>query len=383
MSYIYLDNNSTTQIDQRVLEEMLPYFSRLYANPASNHRFGAEANQIVQKSREKVAECIHSKESEIVFTSGATEAINLAIKGIAETYPHSRNHIITVVTEHNAVLDTCKYMEKIGFQVTYLPVDSDGLIDLQTLEKSISKETILISIMYGNNETGVIQSIQEISEIAHKHNVLFMTDATQAMGKVPIDVENLGVDILAFSGHKIHAPKGIGVLYHRTKRPFNVKLEPLIHGGGHESGMRSGTLNVPGIVGIAKACEIAYKEMETNRQKVENLRDRLESELLQIEGSFLNGHKTKRMCNVSNIGFKGADADALMLGLKDIIISNGSACTSALIEPSHVLKAMGLSEEDAYSSVRFSLGKFNTREEIAITTVEVKKQIEYLRKLSF
>ncbi|MCB1192132.1 MAG: cysteine desulfurase [Leptospiraceae bacterium] len=383
MPYIYLDNNSTTQVDPRVLEEMIPFFSTLYANPASNHKFGVEVNQVIQKARAKIAGCIHSKENEITFTSGATEAINLAIKGIAEAYSHKGNHIITVSTEHNAVLDTCRYLEKLGFQVTYLPVDTDGLVNLKDIEKSITKETILISVMYVNNETGVIQPIQEISELAHRNNILFMTDATQAMGKIPIHVDELGIDLLVFSGHKLYAPKGIGVLYHRTKRPFNVKLEALIHGGGHENGIRSGTLNVPGIVGIARACELACSEMETNQEKVRLLRDFLETELLQIEETFLNGHKTSRMYNVTNLGFKGVDADALIVGLKNIIISNGSACSSALIESSHVLRAMGLSEEDAYSSIRLSLGKFNTREEITIAIQAIKEQVKHLRKLSF
>lgn len=361
---IYLDNAATTKVDPRVVEAMLPYFTEHYGNAASKHIMGSNANKGVQKARESVAELIGCNSREIIFTSGATESINIALKGFATSNKEDGNHIITVKTEHNAVLDTCKYLETKGIDVTYLNVDKNGLINLDELKQSIKEETILVSVMFANNETGVIQPIKEIAEICHERNVYFMSDATQAVGKVNINVEEFGIDIMAFSGHKFHGPKGVGGLYIRRKRPFKVKLEPLQHGGGHEKGFRSGTLNVPGIVGLGKACELAKTELKIYDTKVRKLRDDLEKKLLEINGSWINGDKNKRLPNILNIGFDGIDSDALLPGLNGIVISTGSACTSASIKPSHVLKTMGLSDKKAYSSLRFSLGKFNSFSDI-------------------
>lgn len=378
---IYLDNNATTKLDHRVLEAMMPFLTESYANAASTHPFGVEAHEAVKNARRQVADLIGCEANEIIFTSSATEAINLAIKGIAETYKDKGRHIVTVVTEHPAVLDTCRYLEGKGFEVTYLPVQSDGLLDLDVVRASVREDTILVSVMLVNNEIGVIQPIKEIAEIAHSKGSFFMTDGTQAVGKLPINVNDLGIDLMSFSGHKFYGPKGIGALYVRSKRPNKVKLNPLIHGGGHEKGIRSGTLNIHGIVGLGKAAEIAQQEIEVNAKRIGGLRDYLEKELLKIEHAFLNGHSIKRLYNVSNICFKGADADAVMVGLKGIMVSNGSACSSTKIEPSHVLEALGRSEEEAYSSIRFSLGRFNTRNEIDIVIQETKKVVESLRLL--
>ncbi|RIJ93306.1 MAG: IscS subfamily cysteine desulfurase [Candidatus Brocadia sp.] len=367
---IYLDNNATTKLDPRVLVAMMPFLTESYANAASIHPFGVEAHGAVKNAREQVAD---------LFTSSATEAINLAIKGVAEAYQDKGKHIVTVSTEHPAVLDTCRYLEGKGFEITYLPVQEDGLLDLEVVKHNVRNDTILVSVMFVNNEIGVIQPIKEIAEIAHSKGTFFMTDGTQAVGKLPVNVNDLGIDLMSFSGHKFYGPKGIGALYVRSKRPNKVKLNPLIHGGGHEKGMRSGTLNVPGIVGLGKAAEIARQEMETDAKRIGGLRDYLEKELLKIEHSFLNGNPTKRLYNVSNICFKGADSDAVMVGLKGIMISNGSACTSTKIEPSHVLKALGRSYEEAYSSIRFSLGRFNTRNEIDMVIHETRKVVESLR----
>lgn len=379
---IYLDNNATTKLDPRVLEAMLPYLTEEYANAASNHEFGISVNNAVKTSREKIAELIGSETNEIIFTSGATEAINLAIKGVAETYSNKGSHIITVQTEHSSVLDVCKYLETKGYEVTYLPVESDGLINLNVLKNSLRKETILVSVMFVNNEIGVIQPIKEIAEIVHSNNSIFMSDATQAIGKIPVNVNEYGIDLMSFSGHKFYGPKGIGCLYVRSRRPNKVKLSPVIHGGGHERGYRSGTLNVPGIVGLGKASELAFQEMENNSIQIKKLRDYLESELLKIKDTFINGHKTKRLYNTSNMCFKGVDADAIMTGMKNIAISNGSACTSMKVEPSHVLKAIGRKDDEAYSSIRFSLGKFNTIEDINKTITTLHHQVTLLRKLS-
>lgn len=360
LNNIYLDYNASTPIDSRVLDAMLPFLKENFANPSSTHQFGRSINDNIIQSRKRIADFINTDAKEIIFTSGATEAINIAIKGVAESYSHKGNHIITVATEHKAVLDTCKDLERKGFEVTYLPVQSNGLIDLKELEKSLQSETILVSIMYVNNETGVIQPIKKIANILRQKNILFMTDATQAVGKIDINVESLGVDLLCFSGHKIYAPKGVGALY--VKKGVNISAQT--HGGGHEQGLRSGTLNVPGIIALAKACEIAMNEISENNKKISTLRNKLETELLKFSNTILNGDSGNRIFNTSNICFKGQDANVLIGRMKTIAVSNGSACTAAVVEPSHVLKAMGLSNDDAFASLRFSLGKFNTDQDI-------------------
>lgn len=371
----YLDYNSTTPIDPRVLDAMLPFFINNFANPSSTHHFGQSINSKVKQAREQISDFINAEPNELVFTSGATEAINITIKGVAESYSNKGKHIITVSTEHKAVLDTCKELEKKGFDITYLPVQNNGLIDLKDLQKAIRIDTIMVSIMFVNNETGVIQPIKEISKIAHEKGALFMTDATQAVGKIEIDVGDLGIDLLSFSGHKIYAPKGIGALYVR-QRGNKVKLTPQVHGGGHELGLRSGTLNVPGIIAMAKACEIASQEMVQNSKTISELRDTLEVELLKLPNTFLNGDSEKRIYNTTNICFQGQDANVMIGRMKNIAVSNGSACSSALVEPSHVLKSMGLKKEDAFASLRFSLGKYNTLEDIQIVVNKIKALIQ-------
>lgn len=378
---VYLDYNATTPCDPRVVEAMVPFFSTHFGNAASrSHPFGWEAEEAVEYAREQVSKLIGSEPKEIVFTSGATEAINLAIKGIFETYSGKGNHIITVATEHKAVLDTCKRIEKQGGEVTYLPVQKDGIIDLAAVESAIRSETILIAVMYANNETGTIQPVREISAIAKKHQILFFSDATQAVGKLPVDVTADGIDVMAFSAHKIYGPKGVGGLYVRRKNP-RVKLTPQMDGGGHERGMRSGTLNVPGIVGFGKACEICLQEMETESVKIARLRNKLESELLKLEDVVVNGSTAHRLPNVTNISFGQADGNALMTGLnKSVAVSSGSACTSASPEPSHVLKALGLDDDRAHSSIRFSAGRGTTEEEIDYTIEQVLKTVKKLRE---
>ena len=385
---IYLDNNSTTPIDNRVLESMIPFFTTEFANANSTHNFGLKSYEAVKSARQKISNLICADPTEIVFTSGATEAINLAIKGVASNSRNKGNHIVTIQTEHLAVLDACKYIESKDFEVTYMPVQRNGLIDLEKLNSVVRDDTILVIAMFVNNETGVIFPIKEISEIAHKKGALFMSDCTQAVGKISINVDFLGIDLLCFSGHKINAPKGVGALY--VIQRFNkIKLEPLFHGGGHERGNRSGTLNVPGIVALGCACEIAKNEMAYNSSHIGILRDRLEFELLKIDGSSINGDTENRLYNTTNILFDGIDSDALILGLSspntgepEIAVSNGSACTSRNIDPSHVLLAMGLNEIEAFSSIRFSLGKHNTVDEIDITVALVKKVVQELRSLS-
>ncbi|MDP2089499.1 MAG: cysteine desulfurase family protein [Flavobacteriaceae bacterium] len=368
----YLDYNSTTPIDSRVLEAMLPFLKDNFANPSSTHHFGQTINEKVKQAREQIADFINAEPNELIFTSGATEAINIAIKGVAESYSNKGKHIVTVSTEHKAVLDTCKDLERKGFEVTYLPVHSNGLIDLDELDKNIRLDTILVSVMYVNNETGVIQPIKEIASIAHEKGALFMTDATQAVGKIEIDLDDLGIDLLCFSGHKMYAPKGIGALYVR-QRENKVKLTPQIHGGGHEQGLRSGTLNVSGIIALAKACEIASHEMKQNHKTVNELRDKLEQELLKLPNTSLNGGSVNRIYNTTNICFKGQDANVMIGRMKDIAVSNGSACSSAVVEPSHVLKAMGLSGDDAFASLRFSIGKYNNNEDIETVIKKIKE----------
>jgi cysteine desulfurase len=380
---IYLDNNATTPMDPRVLEAMLPYFVDNFGNAASrNHSFGWVAEEAVDYAREQVAKLINADPKEIIFTSGATEGDNLAIKGVFEMYASKGNHIITATTEHKAVLDTCKHIEKAGGQVTYLQVQADGLIDLQELENAITDKTILIAIMYGNNEIGVIQPVREISKIARKHGVLFFTDATQAVGKIPVDVQADGIDILTFSAHKLYGPKGIGALYVRRKNP-RVKVTAQMDGGGHERGMRSGTLNVPGIVGLGKACELCMQEMESEAKRLSTLRDKLESSLMELEEAYVNGNREHRLPHTANISFKYVEGEGLMMGFnKNIAVSSGSACTSASLEPSYVLKALGLGDDLAHSSLRFGLGRFTTEEQIDYTIKAVKETVTKLREMS-
>jgi len=374
---VYLDNNATTPVDPRVLEEMLPYFNEKFGNAASrNHAFGWEADESVQHAREQIANLIGANPKEIIFTSGATESNNLAIKGIAEGNIRNGKHIITCSAEHKAVLDPVERLEKLGFDVTYLSVNPEGLIDLAEFEEAITDQTILISIMHANNETGVIQPIKKISDVAKKHNVTFMTDATQAVGKIPIDVKNLNVDLMSFSGHKLYGPKGVGALYVKSK----VKLNAQIDGGGHERGMRSGTLNVPGIVGLGKACELCSLEMHKEQSRLRPLRDKLEKAVLKISGTDSNGHLSERLAHVSNISFEGVDGEKLLLSLNQIAVSQGSACTSATFEPSHVLRAMGVSDELAFSTLRFGLGRFTTEEEIDFVIEKIERAVSQLRK---
>lgn len=365
----YLDYNSTTPIDPRVLDAMLPFLKDNFANSSSSHHFGQSINEKVKQVREQIAAFINAESNELIFTSGATEAINIAIKGVVESYSNKGKHIITVSTEHKAVLDTCKDLERKGFEVTYLTVQPNGLIDLAELQKVIRPDTVLVSVMYINNETGVIQPIKEIAKLAHEKGALFMTDATQAVGKIEIDVNDIGIDLLCFSGHKMYAPKGIGALYVRNK----TKLSPQIHGGGHEQGLRSGTLNVPGIIALAKACEIASQEMTLNQRSISELKDKLETEFLKLPNTSLNGDSENRIYNTTNICFKGQDANVMIGRMKNIAVSNGSACSSAVVEPSHVLKAMGLSDDDAFASLRFSLGKYNSNEDIETVISKIKE----------
>ena len=386
---IYLDNNATTQIDKRVLDVMMPFLTNEFANANSTHQFGVYAYEAVKSARVQVSELIGAEAHEIVFTSGSTEAINLAIKGVAENYQSKGKHIVTVSTEHSAVLDTCQYLETKGFEVTYLSVKSDGLNDLEELKTVLRDDTILVAVMLANNETGVIQPIKEIAELSHNVGALFMSDATQAVGKIPVNVDELGIDLLCLSGHKLYAPKGVGALYVR-QRMNRVKIPALLHGGGHEKGLRSGTLNVPGIVALGAACSIAQKEMAKNAESISTLRDYLETELLKIDRTFINGNIENRLYNTSNILFRGADSDAIIMGLSNpdndlpiIAVSNGSACTSASIEPSHVLTAMGLDEVAAFNSIRFSVGKFNTKKEMDIVIDSVKDVVNNLRSMVY
>ncbi len=379
---IYLDNNATTPLDPRVLEAMLPYFTSKFGNAASrNHAFGWVAEEGVDYAREQVAKLIGCTEKEIIFTSGATEGDNLGIKGVYEMYADKGNHIITATTEHKAVLDTCKHLEKQGAKVTYLNVKEDGLIDLAELEAAMTPETILVTIMYGNNEIGVVQPIKEIAAIAHKHGALFFSDATQAVGKIPVDVIADGIDLMAFTAHKMYGPKGVGALYVRRKNP-RVKVTSQMDGGGHERGMRSGTLNVPGIVGLGKACEICRLEMDEEAKRLSGLRDKLEAALTTMEESYVNGSTVHRLPHVANISFKYVEGEGLMMAMKDLAVSSGSACTSASLEPSYVLKNLGLSDELAHSSIRFGLGRFTTEEEVDYAIENTKKAVNHLRDLS-
>ncbi len=379
---IYLDNNATTPMDPRVLEAMLPYFVQKFGNSASrNHAFGWVAEEAVDYAREQVAQIIGANEKEIIFTSGATESDNLALKGVFEMYKEKGNHIITMTTEHKAVLDACKHIEKLGGRVTYLAPKPDGLIDLEQLVAAMSQETILVSIMYGNNEIGVIQPVKEIAKIAHSFGALFMTDATQAVGKIPVNVIEDGIDLLAMSAHKMYGPKGVGALYVRRKNP-RVKVTAQMDGGGHERGMRSGTLNVPGIVGLGKACELARLEMDQDAKRLSALRDKLENALTQLEESYVNGNKDHRLPHTANISFKYVEGEGLMMAMKDLAVSSGSACTSASLEPSYVLKSLGLSDDLAHSSIRFGLGRFTTEEEVDRAIEVTRNAVTHLRELS-
>jgi len=369
-------------MDPRVLEAMLPYFTEKFGNAASrNHAFGWAAEEGVDYAREQVAQLIGANEKEIIFTSGATEADNLGIKGVFEMYQDKGNHIITTVTEHKAVLDTCKHLEKQGAKVTYLPVKEDGLIDLKELEAAMTPQTILVCIMYGNNEIGVIQPVKDIAAIAHKHGALFMTDATQTVGKIPVNVDADGIDLMAFTGHKMYGPKGVGALYVRRKNP-RVKVTAQMDGGGHERGMRSGTLNVAGIVGFGKAAEICRLEMDSEAKRLAALRDKLQSSLLELEESYVNGNTEHRLPHVANISFKYVEGEGLMMAMKDLAVSSGSACTSASLEPSYVLKSLGLSDDLAHSSIRYGLGRFTTEQEVDYAIQVTKKAVNHLRELS-
>ncbi len=380
---IYLDHNATTPCDPRVVEAMIPYFTQSFGNAASrSHPFGWQAEEAVDYAREQVAKLIGADPKEVIFTSGATEADNLAIKGVYEMYASKGNHIITMNIEHKAVLDTCKHLEKLGAEVTYLKVNNEGLISLEELEAVIKPTTILIAIMYANNEIGVVQPIREIGAIARKHGVLMFTDATQAVGKIPVNVNKDNIDLLAMTAHKMYGPKGIGALYVRRKNP-RVKVTAQMDGGGHERGMRSGTLNVPGIVGIGKACELCLNEMEKDAAHTSRLRDKLENALLQLEEAYVNGSREHRLPNVTNISFKYVEGEGLMMGFnKDIALSSGSACTSASLEPSYVLKALGLGDDLAHSSLRFGLGRYTTEEQIDYTIEQVSKTVTKLREMS-
>lgn len=380
---VYLDNNATTPCDPRVVETMVPYFTENFGNAASrNHPFGWAAEEAVDYAREQVAQLIGADPKEIIFTSGATESDNLALKGVFDMYASKGNHIITATTEHKAVLDTCKHIEKMGGEVTYLEVKADGLIDLAELEAAIKPTTILISIMYGNNEIGVLQPIKEISAIAKKNGILFFTDGTQAVGKIPVDVKKDGIDLMAFSAHKMYGPKGVGALYVRRKNP-RVKVTAQMDGGGHERGMRSGTLNVPGIVGFGKACELARLEMDQDAKRLSQLRDKLEAALLEIEEAYVNGNRDHRLPHVTNISFKHVEGEGLLMGFnKNIALSSGSACTSASLEPSYVLKALGLGDDLAHSSLRFGLGRFTTEEQIDYVIDQIRTTVLKLREMS-
>ncbi len=380
---IYLDNNSTTPLDPEVLDSMMPYLTKRFGNAASkSHKYGWETEEAVELSRKKIAQLINAEPKEIIFTSGATESNNLALKGVVERYASKGNHIITSPTEHKAILDPCAYLEKLGIEVTYLKVDEYGAIDTEDLKKAIKDKTVLVSLMFANNEIGTLNHVKEIGEICREHGVLFHTDGTQAVGKIPVDVDEMKIDLMSFSAHKIYGPKGIGALYIRSRKP-RVSLIEQINGGGHEKGMRSGTLNVPGIVGFGKACEICSSVMEEESEKIMSLKDKMMSAFLKnIDYCYLNGHPDKRIPNNLNLSFRFIDSEALMMEMKELAISSGSACTSATLETSYVIKAIGKSEEFARSSIRFGVGRFNISEEIDFAIDRVIDAVKKLRKLS-
>jgi len=380
---IYMDNHATTPVDPRVLDAMMPYFGAKFGNAASrNHSFGWEAEQAVETAREQIAKLIGATAKEIIFTSGATESNNLAIKGIAEMYRERGNHIITQVTEHKAVLDTCKRLEKAGCKVTYLPVKADGLIDIEQLKAAFTDKTILVSIMFASNEIGVIQPIEEIGKLCHEKGVIFHTDAVQAVGKVPVDVQKMNIDVLSISGHKLYGPKGVGALYVRRRNP-RVQISEQINGGGHERGMRSGTLNVPAIVGLGKACEIAGEEMEAETKRLTGLRDYMRKKFEdKLDYVHVNGNMEHHLPGNLNMSFVYVEGESLLMGINDIAVSSGSACTSATLEPSYVLKALGLGDDVAHSSIRFGLGRFNTKAEVDYVSDKLIEVVLHLRELS-
>lgn len=378
-----MDNHATTPTDPRVVESMLPFFSEKYGNPASRqHRFGWIAEEAIESARNNIARQLSIEPKEIIFTSGATEANNLALKGVAESFSSIGKHIVTCSTEHKSVLDTCKHLEKSGYQVTYLPVDEYGAIDLNRLEDSISDQTFLVSIMIANNEIGTIQDVEKIGEVCRNKGVIFHTDATQAVGQIDIDINKFKIDMLSFSGHKIFGPKGIGALYIRSKNP-KVIVQPQIHGGGHERGLRSGTLNVPAIVGFAKALELSYQSMKEESKRLSGLRDKMQQSFFSdLDDVYLNGHPTSRLPNNLNLSFMYVEDSALMMSIKDIAVSSGSACSTAQPQPSHVLKALGISEDRRHSAIRFGLGRFNTKEEIDYVIDKVVENVKSIRNLS-
>lgn len=379
---VYLDNNATTKVDPRALDAMIPFFTEDFGNAASrNHPFGWKAEEAVDYAREQIATLIGANEKEIIFTSGATESNNLALKGVFEMYAEKGKHIITAVTEHKAILDTCKHLEKQGAEITYLHPAENGLLTVAQVEEAIRPDTILVTIMFGNNEIGVLQPIREIAAACKKQGVLFHSDATQAVGKIPVDVIADNIDLMSFTAHKMYGPKGIGALYVRRKNP-RVKVTAQMDGGGHERGMRSGTLNVPGIVGFGKAAELARLEMQSDTERIIKMRDRLENALLTMEESYLNGSKEHRLPHTTNISFKYVEGEGLMMAIKDIAVSSGSACTSASLEPSYVLKSLGLDDELAHSSLRFGLSRYTTDEEIDFTIKCVTDAVNRLRDMS-
>ena len=381
---VYMDNHATTRVDSRVLDAMLPYFTEKFGNAASrNHSFGWEAEEAVSRSRDQIAALIGAKSKEIIFTSGATESDNLAIKGVVDFYKDKGNHIISCVTEHKAVLDSCRALERGGkATVTYLPVDKYGMVDPDAVRRAITDKTVLITIMWANNEIGTIHPIAEIGKIAKEKGIIFHCDAVQAIGKVPVDFEKAGVDLGSITAHKLYGPKGIGAIYVRSKGP-RVRLTPMVDGGGHERGMRSGTLNVPGIVGLGAACELAGKEMPEESQRLIQLRSQLQAGLFErLDEIYVNGHPTERLPGNLNVSFAYVEGESLLMGINDIAVSSGSACTSATLEPSYVIRALGIDDELAHSSIRFGLGRFNTLEEVDYVTDRVSKEVKRLREMS-
>ena len=380
---IYLDNHSTTPCDPRVVETMLPYFTEKFGNAASrNHTFGWEAEEAVEAARKQIAHLIHADAKEIIFTSGATESDNLALQGVVEMYREKGDHVITSSTEHRAVIDTAKYLEKKGIKVTFLPVDKAGMVSPDDVRNAITDKTILISVMMANNEIGTINPVAAIGKVAKEKGVLFHCDATQGVGKIPVNVQDMGIDLMSFTSHKIYGPKGVGALYVRRKAP-RVRLEPMMYGGGHERGMRSGTLPVPLIVGFGKACELCEQEMATESVRMAKMRDRLQEGIMKgMDEVYLNGHPTERLPNNLNISFAYVEGEALLMGVKEIALSSGSACTSATLEPSYVLRALGVGSDLAHSSIRFGLGRFNTDEEVEYTIDRMIKAVNHLREMS-
>src|SRR4051794_7254271 len=380
---VYLDNHATTPMDPRVLEAMLPWFTEKFGNAASrNHSFGWEAEEAVEKARKQIADLVGANPKEIIFTSGATESDNLAIKGVAQMYAEKGNHVITAASEHKAVLDTCKHLEKEGCRVTYLPLQADGLIDLDMLKESFTDKTILVTLMYANNEIGVLQPIDEIGNMCRERGVLFHTDAVQAIGKIPVNVNKSNIDLMSITGHKLYGPKGVGAMYVRRRNP-RVQVTAQMDGGGHERGMRSGTLNVPGIVGLGEACGICQREMAEESARLRGMRDYLKDRLMsELDQVFVNGSMEHRLPQNLNISFAYVEGESLLMGINDIAVSSGSACTSATLEPSYVLKALGLGDELAHSSIRFGIGRFNTQEEIDYVAGRVIEVVKKLRELS-